>query len=319
MDEIAIRINNLSKRYRISAAQENMIKPGSLDVFIESFKYVIETIRPPREDETLWALQDVSLEIKQGEVVGIIGPNGAGKSTLLKLISRITEPTSGRIELYGRTSSLLEVGTGFHPDLTGRENVHVSGMMLGMTQEEIDKKFYEIVEFSGVGKFIDTPVKYYSSGMYVRLGFAVAAHLDPDILIVDEVLAVGDEAFRKKSIGKMDSLAETGRTILYVSHNLPSIVAMCDRCIWLENGSLVADGPSYKVTQEYLEKTSPQVNLEDDIRNAERYGNGMARFTNLVITPIGKNGESSEIMQTGYDLEVETTIIQNPSLSSTEL
>jgi len=141
MDEIAIRINNLSKRYRISAAQENMIKPGSLDVFIESFKYVIETIRPPREDETLWALQDVSLEIKQGEVVGIIGPNGAGKSTLLKLISRITEPTSGRIELYGRTSSLLEVGTGFHPDLTGRENVHVSGMMLGMTQEEIDKKY----------------------------------------------------------------------------------------------------------------------------------------------------------------------------------
>lgn len=310
MNDIAIRIENLSKRYRITAALEagQKKKSGLVSFFGDSLNYVRDTFRPPSEEETLWALKNVSLEVKRGETVGIIGQNGAGKSTLLKVISRITEPTEGRIEIYGRASSLLEVGTGFHPDLTGRENVYINGMMLGMTQEEIDRNFDEIVEFSDVGKFIDTPVKYYSSGMYVRLGFSVVAHLNPDILIVDEVLAVGDEAFKKKSLGKMDALADTGRTILFVSHNLPSIVTMCERCIWLENGKLITDGPSFEITQEYLEKTTPQVNNEVDIRNAERYGNGRARFTSLDITPVDKNGEKSAIMQTGFDLDVETTI-----------
>ena len=255
-DSIAIRIEGLSKRYLITPTAGSGIQKTRSEIFslfTESFQYVVKSFRAPRENEILWALNDVSLEIDRGEVVGVIGQNGAGKSTLLKILSRITEPTAGRIEVYGRASSLLEVGTGFHPDLTGRENIYINGMMLGMSRDEIDSKFDEIVAYAGIEKFIDNPVKYYSSGMYVRLGFSVAAHMAPDIMIVDEVLAVGDLAFQSKSLGTMGDLSKSGRTVIYVSHNLASINRLCDRVILLADGKLIADGNPKDTIQKYLE------------------------------------------------------------------
>ncbi len=211
------------------------------------------------EVEEFWALKDVSFEVAQGEVLGIIGRNGAGKSTLLKVLSRITEPTKGRVTLRGRVASLLEVGTGFHPELTGRENIFLNGAILGMTRSEITKKFEEIVDFAGVEKFLDTPVKRYSSGMYVRLAFAVAAHLDPEILIIDEVLAVGDSEFQKKCLGKMKDVAMYGRTVLLVSHNMGSIKQLCSRCLLMENGKLVSMGDVDKAVSSYVRVPSEQV------------------------------------------------------------
>ena len=202
--------------------------------------------------EEFWALKDVNLEIQQGEVVGFIGRNGAGKSTLLKILSRITAPTTGEIRLHGRVGSLLEVGTGFHPELTGRENVYLNGSILGMSRREIQSKFDEIVEFSGVEKFLDTPVKRYSSGMYVRLAFAVAAHLEPELLVVDEVLAVGDAEFQKKCLGKMGEVAKTGRTVLFVSHNMAAVSELCSRVMILQSGHVIADGPTTSIVSQYL-------------------------------------------------------------------
>ncbi|MBU4288994.1 MAG: ABC transporter ATP-binding protein [Proteobacteria bacterium] len=207
---------------------------------------------PSSSDDTIWALRDVSFEVNQGEVIGIIGRNGAGKSTLLKILSRITEPTSGDVKLYGRVSSLLEVGTGFHPELTGRENIYLNGAILGMRKTEIARKFDEIVEFAEIEKFMDTPVKRYSSGMYVRLAFAVAAHLEPEILLVDEVLAVGDIPFQKKCLGKMSDVAKGGRTVLFVSHNMQAIQKLCTRVIILHEGRVVMDGPTDEATSKYL-------------------------------------------------------------------
>jgi lipopolysaccharide transport system ATP-binding protein len=203
-------------------------------------------------DDTLWALKDVSFDVQEGEVVGIIGRNGAGKSTLLKILSRITEPTSGRVKIRGRVSSLLEVGTGFHPDLTGRENIYMNGTILGMTKREIDRKFDEIVDFSGVERFLDTPVKRFSSGMQVRLAFAVAAHLEPEILIIDEVLAVGDAEFQKKCLGKMQDVAEHGRTVLFVSHNMAAVSNLCSRAIVVMNGSLTMDRDVKSAVDSYI-------------------------------------------------------------------
>src|SRR6478672_6051477 len=202
--------------------------------------------------EEFWALRDVSFEIKQGEIVGIIGRNGAGKSTLLKILSRITEPTEGYVDLYGRVGSLLEVGTGFHPELTGRENVYLNGAILGMRKAEIESKFDEIVAFAEVEKFIDTPVKHYSSGMYVRLAFAVAAHLEPEILIVDEVLAVGDQRFQEKCLNRMGEVSKLGRTIIFVSHSMPSIQRLCERVIVLDNGVVSMDASAQKAVGDYL-------------------------------------------------------------------
>ena len=204
------------------------------------------------EEKEFWALKDVSFEVKKGEIVGIIGPNGAGKSTVLKLLSRILRPTKGEIKVNGRLSALIEVGAGFHQDLTGRENIYLCGTIMGMRKREIDKKFDSIVDFSGIEEFIDTPVKRYSSGMYVRLGFAVAAHLDPEILLVDEVLAVGDAAFRKKCLGKMGDVAEEGRTVLFVSHNMGAISGLCNRCILIKNSEIVAAGAPSEVIGIYL-------------------------------------------------------------------
>ncbi|MBI5966002.1 MAG: ABC transporter ATP-binding protein [Chloroflexi bacterium] len=238
MSDIAIRVENLSKEYRIGGKQA--VNRTFRETLLDSFSSPIRWMRGERKPiETFWALNDISFEIKQGEAVGIIGRNGAGKSTLLKVLSRITKPTKGRVDLYGRVASLLEVGTGFHSELSGRDNIYLNGAILGMSRREIGGKFDEIVDFSGVEKFLDTPVKHYSSGMYVRLAFAVAAHLEPEILVVDEVLAVGDAEFQKKCLGKMGDVAKQGRTVLFVSHNMNAIEQLCKSCIHINHGRLI--------------------------------------------------------------------------------
>jgi lipopolysaccharide transport system ATP-binding protein len=251
MNDTVIYVENLSKKYMIGALQR---QPDTFrDVMIGGLQNSWQRISSvfhskgdgnahPQADYAIWALKDISLEIKRGEVVGIIGRNGAGKSTLLKILSRITEPTEGRAILDGRVGSLLEVGTGFHPELTGRENIYLNGTILGMHKAEIDRKFDEIVEFSEIEQFLDTPVKRYSSGMYVRLAFAVAAHLEPEILVVDEVLAVGDAAFQKKCLGKMEDVSKQGRTVLFVSHNMQAVQRLCTRCVLLKGGRLDMEG-----------------------------------------------------------------------------
>lgn len=259
-----IRVENLSKHYRIGA-QEEMPRTAveAAMRFVTSplanFRRLSKLTNTTDETEnTIWALKDVSFDINEGEVVGIIGRNGAGKSTLLKILSRITHPTEGKVTLYGRVGSLLEVGTGFHKELTGRENVYLNGTILGMKKAEIDRKFDEIVDFSGVSKFIDTPIKRYSSGMQVRLAFAVAAHLEPEILIVDEVLSVGDAEFQKKSIGKMQDVSKSGRTVLFVSHNINAVNDLCQRAIWINNGQIQADGFANTVTADYMKNAHEQ-------------------------------------------------------------
>lgn len=254
MSESAVVIENLGKRYTIG--REPRAGDGMRHAIESAVRSPIAWLRKRRDrrlrEVDFWALRNVSLEVKHGEVVGIVGRNGAGKSTLLKLLSRITVPTEGSIRVNGRVASLLEVGTGFHPELTGRENVFLNGAILGMSRAEIVRKFDEIVAFSEIENFLDTPVKRYSSGMYVRLAFAVAAHLDPEILIVDEVLAVGDTAFQKKCLGKIGSFAHAGRTVLFVSHNLDAIRALCQRCIWIKNGGLHKDGSAEDIVEDYF-------------------------------------------------------------------
>jgi lipopolysaccharide transport system ATP-binding protein len=256
MSETVIRVEDLGKRYRIGAPQKPRTRGQALLQLVRApFSYLARTLRPPHEEEILWALRNVSFEVQRGEVVGIIGRNGAGKSTLLKILSRITDPTEGRAELHGRVGSLLEVGTGFHPELTGRENIYLNGAILGMRKAEIARKFDDIVSFAEIEKFIDTPVKHYSSGMYVRLAFAVAAHLEPEILIVDEVLAVGDLQFQKKCLGKMGEAGREGRTVILVSHNMGAIRSLSHRCMLLDSGRLVHCGETAKVVNEYLQES----------------------------------------------------------------
>jgi len=257
MSDVAVRAENLSKLYRI----------GERDRYFTLRDTIMKFVRRPLArfsdngngvsssglaESTIWALKDVSFEVKRGEVVGIIGRNGAGKSTLLKILSRITQPTEGEARIYGRVGSLLEVGSGFHPELTGRENIYLNGAILGMKKAEIDRKFDEIVAFAEVEKFIDTPIKHFSSGMYMRLAFAVAAHLEPEILFVDEVLAVGDVAFQRRCLGRMGDLAHEGRTVLFVSHNMTPIVQLCTHVIWLNTGKVVEKGDPRKVSSDYL-------------------------------------------------------------------
>ncbi len=288
MSDFAIKAEGLGKKYLLRHQISGRQYAALRDVLAEKAKSLFRRRQPTPDDkksvEEFWALNHVSFEIKHGEAVGIIGRNGAGKSTLLKLLSRITEPTRGRIRLRGRVASLLEVGTGFHPELTGRENIFLNGAILGMTRVEIKSKFDEIVAFAEVDKFLDTPVKRYSSGMYVRLAFAVAAHLEPEILIVDEVLAVGDQQFQQKCIGKMQNVSQSGRTVLFVSHNMDAIMRMCSRCILLNQGSVEADcGVKEAVTRYVAGKKSQAASV--DLRVAQRSWEPRlkARFQNVKL------------------------------------
>lgn len=295
MSDLALRTVNLSKRYQI----------GVLDPYQrirQSVKYALRQGKravlhrpplPPRAAETdfLWALEDICFEVRHGEAVGIIGRNGAGKTTLLKILAHITRPTRGYADVYGRLGALLEVGTGFHPELTGRENIYLNATILGLKRHEIARRFDEIVAFAEVEKFIDTPVKHYSSGMFARLAFSVAAHLDPDILVVDEVLSVGDTAFQKKSMGKMGAVMGEGRTVLFVSHSIPSIVSFCNRCLWLEDGKLIMDGPAVEVTQKYLDKSTLVPN-EAAVQNNLSQVTSLLPEENVLPAPDG-TGEST--------------------------
>jgi lipopolysaccharide transport system ATP-binding protein len=256
MSKVTIEVNGLGKRYSLGQRESYKTLRETLSkVFaapIRAFsRHGDQHVQPPPE---FWALRDASFEVTEGEVVGFIGRNGAGKSTLLKILSRITEPTEGSARMYGRCGSLLEVGTGFHPELSGRENIYLNGAILGMSQTDIQKKFDEIVDFSGIEQFLDTPVKRYSSGMYVRLAFSVAAHLEPEIMIVDEVLAVGDAEFQAKCLGKMGDIASQGRTVLFVSHNMSAVERLCDRALLLDQGRIVDDGPVSEVGGRYLQR-----------------------------------------------------------------
>jgi lipopolysaccharide transport system ATP-binding protein len=289
-----IEVENLSKRYRLGQFDARTLREEVERLFHRASKN-----GNGREDESkFWALRDVSFTVAPSEVVGIIGRNGAGKSTLLKILSRVTEPTAGVARIRGRVASLLEVGTGFHPELSGRDNIYLNGAILGMRRSEIKAKFDEIVAFSGVEKFLDTPVKRYSSGMYVRLAFAVAAHLDPEILIIDEVLAVGDTEFQKKCLGKMSGVAREGRTILFVSHNLASVTSLCNRVVLLENGGLAEDGRPSDVIRSYLDSFSP---LAEESSWDSRSGNGDIRFVSMEFVD-GLTGNVIKRIQSGQSI-----------------
>jgi lipopolysaccharide transport system ATP-binding protein len=324
MSDIAIRIERLGKRYRYGATQsvsynlrqditdwiKGLVRPQKTELGRKSsvpgghpsFKEIHER-HLDADPNYFWALRDVNLEIKRGEVVGIIGRNGSGKSTLLKILSRITPPTTGTITYHGRVASLLEVGTGFHRELTGRENVFLNGSILGMKRAEIARRFDEIVAFAEVEKFIDTPVKFYSSGMYVRLAFAVAAHLEPEILVIDEVLAVGDVEFQNKCMGKMGEVASAGRTVLFVSHNMGAIIQLCSKAVLLRDGRVTAEAGVKEVVEHYLAGASPRSADSNLATITERAGDGRLRFTDVYLnnargqrvhTPI--SGESTDIV-----------------------
>lgn len=322
---IAIKAENLSKCYRIGL-RENMHDSIVKSIFsfmkspLKNYRrhsslYKFEDINNSSDNpDIIWAMRDVSFEIKEGEIVGIIGVNGAGKSTLLKILSKITDPTGGRAEIRGRISSLLEVGTGFHPELTGRENVYLNGTILGMRKKELDRKFDEIVDFSGVEKFIDTPVKRYSSGMKVRLAFAVAAHLEPEILLIDEVLAVGDAQFQKKCLSKMEDIGERGRTVLFVSHNMPAVTRICPRTILLNSGGVLQDGPSHNVISYYM-GTEKGTRAERDWFHEDAPGDEMVRLCSVRIR--SEDGQVSEVVdiRQSVTVEIEYEVLQySPAL-----
>ena len=303
-----VRATTLGKQYTIGSRE------AAYDTLRDS---IAQAVRAPlqrlrggngkRNVDTIWALKDASFDVKPGEVVGIIGSNGAGKSTLLKVLSRITEPTTGRVELYGRVASLLEVGTGFHPELTGRENIYLNGAILGMKKTEIDSKFDQIVEFSELERFLDMPVKRYSSGMYMRLAFAVASHLEPEILIVDEVLAVGDAQFQKKCLGKMSDVATEGRTVLFVSHNMIAIQSLCKRALWLEHGKIADDGSAGTVVRNYLShsfgNTTSDEEVWTDIETAP--GNDSVRLHRVRVRTSDEMSGQQLTTRTPFFIDVE--------------
>jgi lipopolysaccharide transport system ATP-binding protein len=264
-----------------------------------------------RQGETLWALKDVNFQVQQGEALGIIGRNGAGKSTLLKILSRVTATTSGVVKVKGRIASLLEVGTGFHPELTGRENVFLNGAIMGMSKTEISRKFEEIVDFSGVEQFIDTPVKRYSSGMYVRLAFSVAAHLEPEILIVDEVLAVGDMDFQKKCLGKMNDVTETGRTVLFVSHNMTAITRLCQRVVLMEKGAVVSDGVSTEVIAHYLASSIGSVAVREWPDHNEAPGSKTAKLKSVRVSDYAGNSSATIDIRKPFQVEMEYAVFED--------
>ena len=306
MTDHAIVVEGLGKRYSLSAARErhDTLRDQIMDSLRSIFRsngHRSASGQRPDSSNTIWALKNISFEIKHGEVVGIIGRNGAGKSTLLKILSRITDPTTGRVEIYGRVGSLLEVGTGFHGELTGRENIYLNGAILGMRRGEIENKFDQIVAFAEVEKFIDTPVKRYSSGMYVRLAFAVAAHLEPELLIVDEVLSVGDAAFQRKCLGKMSDVAREGRTVLFVSHNMLAVKHLCGRALLLEGGCTVADDTSEVVIGKYLDDISTCKSTSLGERT-DREGDQRLKFLAYQLLDSCRNALAS--VNAGQDLRI---------------
>jgi lipopolysaccharide transport system ATP-binding protein len=315
MNDVVIRAENLSKRYRIGSGQGHYTYGSLRDSLsnaalapVHRLRRRIQGTKPP-EPEHIWALKDVSFEVRRGEALGIIGRNGAGKSTLLKILSRITKPTKGRVTLRGRVGSLLEVGTGFHPELTGRENIYLNGAILGMKRVEIERKFDEIVDFAEIEKFLDTAVKYYSSGMYMRLAFAVAAHLEPEILLIDEVLAVGDAAFQKKCLGKMGEVAKSGRTVLFVSHNMGAIVKLCPSSLWLTSGQLTAVDSSTRIVEKYLATSYENT----AIRRFEPRQDRKASI--LHVRLLNGNGEETSEFPSGRELIVEVGFVLNENVS----
>lgn len=297
MSAYAIQVEGVSKRYRIGKAVKKE-RVSLLRAAASPFAYLVSSLKEPPEDETIWALRDISMDVGYGEVLGVIGKNGAGKSTLLKILSRVTEPTRGRALLYGNLGSLLEVGTGFHPELTGRENIFLNGAIMGMKRAEVERKFEQIVEFAEIGKFLDTPVKRYSSGMYVRLAFAVAANLEPDILFIDEVLAVGDAAFQKKCLGKMGDVARAGRTILFVSHNMVALQNLCTRAVLISEGRLVDEGEPRAIIAQYLNNAPEQTaQVWDDMQTAP--GNDQVRIHSAAAVPQSRDAQSRDAQSRG--------------------
>lgn len=324
MTEPAISVRGISKRYRLGAITRHTLRDELAYVYhklrghnvaehmgrIKAQSGHPATQNEERQDsQDFWALKEVSFDVQPGEIIGIVGGNGAGKSTLLKILSRITEPTDGEAFINGRVGSLLEVGTGFHPELTGRENIFMSGTIQGMKKAEIIRKFDEIVAFSEVGQFLDTPVKRYSSGMFVRLAFAVAAHLDPEILIVDEVLAVGDAAFQKKCLGKMGDVAKQGRTILFVSHNMAAVENLCSHALWLDHGKVKLIGETPDVVEHYLSATQDTIKTISLRNRTDRRGSGRARITDFYITD--NEGKRQGVIRPGnpyqFIIECEVT------------
>jgi lipopolysaccharide transport system ATP-binding protein len=323
MSDIAISVENLSKRYLVGHRLERAPYVALRDVISrEARNFVRKAVDAFRgrqivqgdEVEEFWALKHVSFEVRRGDVIGIIGRNGAGKSTLLKILSRITEPTAGRVRLRGRVASLLEVGTGFHPELTGRENIFLNGAILGMARREIRKKFDEIVAFAEIEKFLDTPVKHYSSGMYVRLAFAVAAHLEPEILLVDEVLAVGDAEFQRKCLGKIRAVAtQKARTVLFVSHNLQAIGSLCDHALLLNSGVIAMEGGAQSVVARYLTQTDTASN---ETTWAQDAAPGNENITLLAVRVLSSGGEPNGMLYSDQDLYIELDFL-TPVTNST--
>lgn len=308
MGQLAIKVEHLGKRYKIGAKQEayRTLRSTVTDVVTAPFRRRNRTGDPgcqAAESSHIWAMKDASFEINRGEIVGIIGRNGAGKSTLLKLLSRITEPTTGYADIHGRVGSLLEVGTGFHPELSGRENIYLNGAILGMRKVEIDQKFDEMVAFAEIDRFIDTPVKHYSSGMYLRLAFAVAAHLDQDILLVDEVLAVGDFAFQAKCLGRMQAVGREDRTIVLVTHNMAVVSQLCHRVILLEGGRVAAEGSPRTILERYLKST--KAGVCEWIREAGTFANHGMAIRSLKM--YGQDGDSFEEVPSNHSYHVEVT------------
>lgn len=310
MSNYVIKTENLGKSYMIGHQSERQQYTALRDVISNKAKELWSRVRNPQyythqNVEEFWALNDINLEVKDGDRLGVIGRNGAGKTTLLKVLSRITEPTAGRAIIRGRIASLLEVGTGFHPELTGRENVYLNGSILGMSRQEIKRKFDEIVNFSGVEQFIDTPVKRYSSGMYVRLAFAVAAHIEPEILIVDEVLSVGDAEFQKRAIGKMEDVTKDGRTVIFVSHNLASVSLLCNRALLLNQGTIMEEGTPDLIINNYLENRSVSNSIYewDDPETAP--GNDVLRLRSAKI--LSSKGEVSSEIDIKDEFSIEIT------------
>jgi lipopolysaccharide transport system ATP-binding protein len=313
----AIQVSDLGKKYRILAGQPRAgyrTLRETLSRLAAAPLYSFRNGKAARRAEEFWALRDINFDVQHGQVLGVIGRNGAGKSTLLKILSQITKPTSGKVELRGRVGSLLEVGTGFHPELTGRENVYLNGAIFGMKRSEIARKFDEIVAFAEIDKFLDTPVKRYSSGMYIRLAFAVAAHLEPEILVVDEVLAVGDAQFQEKCMGAMQRTASGGRTILFVSHNMSAVQSLCTHVIWLDKGTIFVQGPSIEIVNRYLRTPKTESQLNGSLENCDRRSD-LPGLKVLHYSILDRNGERMDHVAFGEPFTIRLTCSASTTVS----